>query len=120
MGHFKMLGLGLGQTPQISTCFNASYLLSTFSYLNTLIIRRNRVSDDVDYISTNPKDLKPFKAPPPAIWPIPEFQPREINNNPTIKDLAYNNDNLPDHVKPDDSYAIFSLFFNNSTLKILT
>ena len=75
---------------------------------------RNRVSDDADHIPTDPKDVRLSKAPPPAEWPIPNFQPREINN-----DLTYSEGNLPDHVKPDDSYAIFSLFFNDSTLRIL-
>ena len=83
-------------------------------------MKRNRVSDDVDYISTNSKDLKLFKGPPSTVWFILEFQPREINNNPTIKDLVHGDNNLSDHVKLDDSYAIFSLFFDDSTLKILT
>ena len=63
---------------------------------------RNRISDDVDHIPTDPKDLKPSKAPPPAVWPIPDFQPREINNDPTMEDLTHGDGNLPDHVKPDD------------------
>ena len=75
---------------------------------------RNRVSDDADHIPTDPKDVRPSKAPPPAEWPIPDFQPREINN-----DLTHGEGNLPDHVKPDDPYAIFSLFFDDSTLGIL-
>ena len=80
---------------------------------------RNRISDNVDYILTDPKDLKLSKAPPPVVWPIPDFQPREINNNPTIKDLTHSDNNLLDHVKLDNPYAIFSLFFNKSILEIL-
>ena len=65
---------------------------------------RNRVSDDADHIPTDPKDLNPSKAPPPAPWPIPDFEAREINNP-----LTHGQGNLPEDVRPDDPYAIFSL-----------
>ena len=75
---------------------------------------RNRVSDDVDHIPTDPKDQTPSKAPPPAPWPIPDFIPREINNP-----LTHGQGNLPEDIKPDDPYAIFSLFFDDFILGIL-
>lgn len=75
---------------------------------------RNRVSDDVDYISTNSKDQNPSKAPPPAPWSISDFIPREINNS-----LTHNQGNLLEDIKPDNPYAIFSLFFDNFILRIL-
>ena len=42
---------------------------------------RNRTSDDADHIPIDLKDVGPSKAPPPAVWPIPDFQPREIDND---------------------------------------
>lgn len=86
----------------------------TFNYPNTSIMGRNRVLDDVDHIPTDPKDLNPSKAPLPIPWPIPDFEPREINNP-----LTYGQDNLLENVRPDNSYEIFSLFFNNFILRIL-
>ena len=77
-------------------------------------MRRNRVSDDIDHILTDPKDLNPSKAPPSTPWSISDFKPREINNP-----LTHGQDNLLENVRPDDPYTIFSLFFNNFILKIL-
>ena len=75
---------------------------------------RNRVLDDADHIPTDSKDLNLSKAPLPRPWPIPDFEPREINNP-----LTHSQGNLPENVRPDDPYTIFSLFFNDFILRIL-
>ena len=75
---------------------------------------RYRESDDLDLVPIDPSADKSSKELPPAQWPVPEFNPREINNP-----LTYGQGNLPSNVKPDDPYAIFSLFFNEQTLQIL-
>ena len=75
---------------------------------------RNRVLDDVDYILTNLKDLNPSKDPPPAPQSISNFKVREINNS-----LTYSQGNLLENVRLDNSYAIFSLFFDDFILEIL-
>ena len=54
------VGLGLGPN-------SATHHYVVFSYQNTLIMGRNRVLDDLDHISVDPKDVKPSKAPPPAV-----------------------------------------------------
>ena len=75
---------------------------------------RYRESDDLDQVPIDPSADKPSKELPPAQWPVPEFNPREINNP-----LTYGQGNLLSNVKPDDPYTIFSLFFNKQTLQIL-
>ena len=67
------IGLGLNSTAKQRVPQTISIILLFFSYQNTSIMGRNRVSDDADYISTDPKDVRLSKAPPPAEWPIPNF-----------------------------------------------
>ena len=41
---------------------------------------RNRVYDDIDHVSVDNKATKKSKNPPPDPWPLPQFEPLEINN----------------------------------------
>ena len=75
---------------------------------------KNRVSNDIDHIPIDPKDSKPSNELPPTPELIPDFQPLKIDNS-----LTYEQDNLLEGICPDDSYAIFNLFFNVATLQIL-
>ena len=74
----------------------------------------NHESNDLDIVPIDTGASKPSKASPPDQWPIPEFLPREINNP-----LTHRQGKLPKDIRPDDPYAIFSLFFDEPTLQIL-
>ena len=75
---------------------------------------RNHESNDLDLVPIDTGASQPAKTPAPAPWPMPTFQPLEINNP-----LTHGQGNLPEDVRPDDPYAIFSLFFDEDTLQIL-
>ena len=67
---------------------------------------RNKVSNDLDYVSLDPKPLKTLKGRPSAPWPLPTDIPLRITTART-----YGQGYLPNTIAPDDPYAIFSLFF---------
>ena len=75
---------------------------------------KTQESNDLDLVPIDTGASQPSKAPAPASWPIPAFQPLEINNP-----LTHGQSNLPEDVSPDDPCAIFSLFFDEDTLQIL-
>ena len=75
---------------------------------------RNHESNDLDLVPIDTGASQPAKTPAPAPLPMPTFQPLEINNP-----LTHGQGNLPEDVRPDDPYAIFSLFFDEDTLQIL-
>ena len=75
---------------------------------------RNHESNDLDLVPIDTGASQPAKTPAPTPWPMPTFQPLEINNP-----LTYGQGKLPEDIRPDDPYAIFSLFFDKDTLQIL-
>ncbi len=75
---------------------------------------RARVSDDIDHVPIDPKPTRLPKKPAPKPWPLPAFEPIQITNP-----LTYGHGLLPDDVPSDAPFAIFSLFFDDSTLIIL-
>ena len=73
-----------------------------------------RVSDDIDHVPIDPKPSKiPKKKPPPPGSP-PEHVPILINNP-----LVHSHSQIPEHIKSDDVYNIFCLFFSDKTLSII-
>ena len=75
---------------------------------------RYHESNDLDLVPIDTGASQPAKTPAPAPWPMPTFQPLEINNP-----LTHGQGKLPEDVRPDDPYAIFSLFFDENMLQIL-
>ena len=75
---------------------------------------RNKVSNDLDHVRKDPKPTKVPKEPPPKPWKLPKFTPVKIK-----KPFTDGEGQLPSTVASDDPYAIFNLFFNEETLKVL-
>ena len=75
---------------------------------------RNKVSNDLDHVRQDPKPKTAPKGPPPKPKRLPKYTPVKIRQ-------PYTNDqgNLSTTIAPNNPYAIFSLFFNESTLKVL-
>ena len=72
---------------------------------------RKRVSDDIDHVPIDPKPSRiPKKKPPPPPSP-PKHVPILINNP-----LFHGHSQLPEHIKLDDVYSIFCLFFSDEIL----
>lgn len=70
-----------------------------------------RVSDDVDHVPADPKPSKIPKKKPPPPGPPPEHTPILISNP-----LLHGHSQLPTHIRPDDAYGIFCLFFSEDVL----
>ena len=75
---------------------------------------RNKVSNDIDHVPKDPQPEKAPKEPPPKPWPLPKFKPL-----PITRPFTHGHGLLPDTIPYDDPYAIFSLFFTESTLQTL-
>ena len=75
---------------------------------------RNRVFDDLDHVPIESGATKLPKEAPPVPWPVPEFEPLEINNP-----LTFGRGKLPNSVFADDHYGVFCLFFDEYTIGIL-
>ena len=75
---------------------------------------RNKVSNDLDHVKQDPKPKTAPKEPPPKPQQLPKYTPVKIRQ-------PYTNGqgNLSHTIAPNDPYAIFSLFFDESTLKVL-
>jgi len=73
-----------------------------------------RVSDDIDHVPADPKPSKiPRKKPPPP-GPPPKHVPILISNP-----LRHGYGQFPTHIRPDDAYGIFSLFFSDDVISTL-
>ena len=66
---------------------------------------RNRTSDDVDYIPTDPSSQKATTKPVPKPAPVSDYEPLNID------DFTNGTSNLPLGVSAQQPYKIFSLFF---------
>ena len=75
---------------------------------------RNKVSNDLDHVRQDPKPKTAPKGPPPESKQLPKYTPIKIRQSYTD-----NQSNLPATIASNNPYAIFSLFFDESTLKIL-
>ena len=75
---------------------------------------RNKVSNDLDHVKQDPKPTTAPKGVPSKPKRLPKYTPVKIKQ-PYINGQG----NLSNIVAPNDPYAIFSLFFDESTLKIL-
>lgn len=76
---------------------------------------RNRVSTDVDHVASDPRPLNPAKKPPPEPWPKPAYAPIKIQ-----APYCIGVSQLPSHIDSSSPYDIFSLFFDEECLQILT
>ena len=74
---------------------------------------RNRTSDDADQIPTDPASQNVTKKAVPKPAPIPDYEPLNID------DFTIGTSNLPPHVKSNQPYEIFSLFFPEEQLQKL-
>ena len=75
---------------------------------------RNKVSNDLNHVKQDPKPTTAPKEAPPKPKRLPKYTPVKIK-----QPYTNNQGNLPNIVTLNDPYAIFSLFFDESTLKIL-
>ena len=101
----NLLGARLGRNHQNNA--------STF-FSSTATMGRNKASDDIDHVPIDDKHTNASKKPPPKPRALPEYHP--IN----IKDpFTYGQSRLPPDVDSKNPYAVFSLFFNESTLQTL-
>ena len=75
---------------------------------------RNKVSNDLDHVRQDSKPKTAPKGPPPSPKRLPKYTPVKIRQPYTD-----GQGNLPCTIAPNDPYAIFSLFFDKSILKVL-
>ena len=75
---------------------------------------RNKVSNDLDYVRQDPKPKTAPKGPPPEPKQLLKYISVKIRQ-PYIDGQG----NLPAIIALNNSYVIFNLFFDESTLKIL-
>ena len=75
---------------------------------------RNKVSNDLDHVKQDPKPKTAPKGPPPEPKQLFKYTPVKIRQL-----YIDGQGNLPAIIAPNNFYAIFSLFFDESTLKIL-
>ena len=72
---------------------------------------RKRVSDDIDHVPIDPKPSKILRKNPPPPPSPPKHIPILINNP-----LLHGRNRIPDHIKLNDAYSIFRLFFDDEIL----
>ena len=106
------LGILGSFTPPKDHLSRASFLL--LFHLPPILpttMPRKRVSDDIDHVPIDPKPSRiPKKKPPPPPSP-PKHVPILINNP-----LLHGHSQIPEHIKLDDVYSIFCLFFSDEIL----
>ena len=75
---------------------------------------RNKISNDLDHVRKDPKPQTTSKGRSSDLWPLPIYVLLKITNRRT-----HGQGHLPNIITPDDSYAIFNLFFSDKTIQIL-
>ena len=75
---------------------------------------RNKISNDLDHVRKDPKPPKTPKGRPPDPWPLPKYKPVRIT-----KPYDHGHGHLPNTILINDPYSIFTLFFDEETLKTL-
>lgn len=75
---------------------------------------RNKVSNDLDHVRKDSKAEKVPKEPSPKPWKLSKYTPTKI-----IQSFSNDEGQLSNTIALDNSYAIFELFFNEETLKVL-
>ena len=75
---------------------------------------RNKVSNDIDHVRKDPQPEKAPKGSPPKPEPLPKYKPMNIK-----RPFTHGYGSLPRTTPYNDPYAIFSLFFTESTLELL-
>ena len=75
---------------------------------------RNKVSNNLDYMKQNSKPKIASKGPFSESERLPKYTPVKINQL-----YIYGQGNLSNIITLNNLYAIFSLFFDEATLKVL-